>query len=197
MQKEELACQVQNSIEKYFFNDGVEGVSDCLHCLPGTPAALAVPDDHIRSNALLLITLGAVTERLLIPGAIRTLADRKVSCKLPVEYNGVLLNDPEYPYCGHYAGSENECRKKAYHNGTAWCWPFPAYCEALVCCGGAAQKQRALSLLSSGAEYFERVIPGQLSEVADGDVPHTPGGCPAQAWSVTELFRVREILQKL
>ena len=36
----------------------------------------------------------------------------------------------------------------------------------------------------------------QLSEVADGSAPHLAGGCPAQAWSVTELFRVREILQK-
>ena len=209
VQKDELAQQVQDSIEKYFFSEAFEGASDCLHCVPGTPAALAVPDDHIRSNGLLLITLGAVrrkelcikilqaSARLLVPGAIRTLADRKVRYKLPVEYNGQLLNDPEYPYCGRYEGPENECRKKAYHNGTAWCWPFPAFCEALVCCGGSSQKKRALSLLSSAAEYFERAIPGQLSEVADGDAPHAPGGCPAQAWSVTELFRVREILQKL
>ena len=58
------------------------------------------------------------------------------------------------------------------------------------------QRRRAANLLSSGAEYFEREIPGQLSEVADGDAPHRSGGCPAQAWSVTELFRVRQILHK-
>lgn len=205
--KEKLAHKVQSSIEKYFFPDFCEGASDCLHCSSGVPAARAEPDDHIRSNALLLITMGAIKKsalcekilrssaQLLIPGAIRTLADRKVRYPLPVCRDGRVLNDPYYPYCGTYAGSENESRKKAYHNGTAWCWPFPAYCEALLYCGGAKQKERALSLLSSGAEYFEQAIPGQFSEVADGSAPHRAGGCPAQAWSVTELFRVREILQ--
>ena len=205
----ELARQVQNSIEKYYFSPGFEGASDCLHAVRNTPAALAEADDHIRPNALLLITMGAVTKKelqekilkstaqLLIPGAIRTLADCRVKYELPVRYDGKLLNDPGYPYCGRYEGSENEGRKKAYHNGTAWCWPFPAWCEALCICGGNTQKKRALSLLASGAEYFEKAIPGQVSEVADGDAPHTPGGCPAQVWSITELFRVREILQKL
>lgn len=205
----ELARKVQNAIERFFFPDFAEGVSDCLHAPPGCPASKAEPDDHIRSNGLLLITLGAVTTpelcrkildssaKLLIPGALRTLADQKVRYPLHVVYNGQLLNDPENPYCGSYEGAENESRKKAYHNGTAWCWTFPAFCEALVCCGGVRQKERASSLLASGMEFFERGVPGQLPEVADGSAPHRPGGCPAQAWSITELFRVREILQKL
>ena len=206
--RKELAAKVRASIEKYFFPDFCEGASDCLHCAPGTPAALAEPDDHIRPNALTLITLGAIENRglalkilrssaqLLIPGAIRTLADKPVRYALPVTYEGRLLNDPHAPYCGAYEGPENECRKKAYHNGTAWCWPFPAYCEALLYVGGKAQKERALSLLSSAAEFLEREIPGQLSEVADGNAPHLSGGCPAQAWSLTELFRVWDIWRK-
>jgi len=32
---------------------------------------------------------------------------------------------------------------------------------------------------------------GHVSEVADGDAPHAPGGCPFQAWSMGELIRVR------
>ncbi len=30
---------------------------------------------------------------------------------------------------------------------------------------------------------------GQISEVANGDFPHKPGGCMAQAWSIGELLR--------
>ena len=30
---------------------------------------------------------------------------------------------------------------------------------------------------------------GQISEVFDGDAPHHPGGCFAQAWSVAEILR--------
>jgi glycogen debranching enzyme len=30
---------------------------------------------------------------------------------------------------------------------------------------------------------------GHVSEIADGDLPHTPRGCPFQAWSLGELIR--------
>ncbi len=30
---------------------------------------------------------------------------------------------------------------------------------------------------------------GHVSEIADGDPPHTPRGCPFQAWSTGELIR--------
>ncbi len=33
------------------------------------------------------------------------------------------------------------------------------------------------------------VCSGQISEVFDGDAPHRPGGCFAQAWSVAEVLR--------
>jgi len=37
---------------------------------------------------------------------------------------------------------------------------------------------------------------GHLPEVADGDAPHGPGGCPFQAWSLGELLRLeRKVLQ--
>jgi glycogen debranching enzyme len=29
-----------------------------------------------------------------------------------------------------------------------------------------------------------------VSELADGDPPHRPGGCPFQAWSLGELMRL-------
>lgn len=56
-------------------------------------------------------------------------------------------------------------------------------------------RQRAFSLLLSSAHYFETGVPGQLPEVADGDYPHRAGGCAAQAWSVSEFFRVYGILK--
>jgi glycogen debranching enzyme len=33
-----------------------------------------------------------------------------------------------------------------------------------------------------------------VSEVADGDAPHRPGGCPFQAWSLGELIRIEAML---
>jgi predicted glycogen debranching enzyme len=199
------AEKVSQSIEKLFFRDGK--ISDCLHCKCGTPASAAEPDDHIRCNMLTALTFGAVKDnsirhnilraaaKLIVPGAIRTLADQKVEYPLPIEYNGVLLNDPHYPYRGHYRGAEDTERKAAYHNGTAWCWPFPSYCEALYLTGGEAVRARALSLLLSCADQFENGVIGEMPEVMDGDAPHRSGGCPAQAWSVSEFYRVFDILK--
>ena len=200
------AERVRQSIAKYFFPEDLGFCSDCLHADRRIPAAQAVPDDHLRPNQLFAVTLGAVTTHrlrdsiidacgeLLVPGAIRTLADREVHFKLPVELNGRLLNDPSHPYRGRYEGPEDTSRKVAYHNGTGWCWPFPAYCEALYMAGGEAVRRRALSLLESMSAQFNSGVPFQPSEVVDGDAPHIPGGCPAQAWSLSEFFRVYKIL---
>ena len=202
---DETAAAVGNSIEKYFFSNG--RISDCLHCRGFVPADTAQPDDHIRCNMLTAITLGAVKKRelqlriihaaetLLIPGAIRTLDDAETTFQLPVVHHGVLLNDPSRPYMGYYRGPEDTSRKAAYHNGTAWCWPFPAFCESLYLAGGESSRRRALALLLSCAAHFENGIIGELPEVLDGDAPHRNGGCPAQAWSVSEFYRVLNILE--
>ena len=201
------AEQVRRSVETLFFRTETGNCSDCLHASPGVPAAEAVPDDHIRPNQLFAITLGAVADRakqqrilaaceeLLVPGGIRSLADRPVRYLLPIERDGRLLNDPARPYRGRYCGPEDTERKVAYHNGTVWCWPFPAYCEALALTGGRRARKRALALLLSAAGYFESGVLGELPEVADGDAPHRQGGCPAQAWSGSEFFRVYELLK--
>ncbi len=204
----ERAAKVRTSIETLFFQLPNGNCSDCLHAAPGTPAAKAVPDDHIRPNQLFAVTLGAVADRakarrilaaaeeLLVPGGIRSLADRPVAYRLSVERDGRLLNDPVRPYRGTYAGPEDTERKVAYHNGTVWSWPFPAYAEALFRLGGEKARERALAILLSSTEYFEAGIPGQLPEVAHGDAPHGQGGCFAQAWSVSEFYRVYELLTR-
>ena len=200
------AEKVRRSIETLYFARDPRHASDCLHASPDTPASLAVPDDHNRPNQLMALTLGAVRDPakqrailddaalLLVPGAIRTLDDVPVNYLLAIRLNGELLNDPARPYRGRYEGSEDRSRKVAYHNGTAWCWPFPAYCEALRMVGGKAAIPRARALLESMIDYYEDGVPGELPEVADGDAPHRPGGCPAQAWSVTEFYRVHRLL---
>ena len=201
------ADQVRRSIEKYYFREDGK-VSDCLHCASGVPAAQAVADDHIRSNILMLITMKAVTapdvcaqildlsERLLVPGAMRTLDDAEVTYQLPVSLNGKLLNDPSHPYQGRYRGPEDTSRKVSYHNGTAWCWQFPAYCEALFMLGGEASRRRAHALLCSAVDQMEGGVIGEIAEITDGDAPHRCGGCMAQAWSVSEFYRVLKILEK-
>lgn len=204
-----LADKVKASIVEFYVRDGVEYLSDCLHCGPGTGAADAVADDALRPNQLLAITLGAVgnlrlckgilsaCEELLVPGGIRSLADRRIEYELPVfSGEGTLLNDPHAPYQGKYTGDEDACRKPAYHNGTAWTWLFPSYAEALVAVYGEHAKPAALAVLGSSAVVMNRGCLGNVPEILDGDAPHLNRGCGAQAWGATELYRVLSTLSR-
>ncbi len=198
--------KVTTSIEKYFWLEDKNCLADCLHAGPGQKASDSVAGDAIRPNQLFAVTLDILIEKdkkiavinaceqLLIPGAIRTLADEEVKMLLPIYRDGMLLNDPKRPYWGRYEGDEDMRRKAAYHNGTAWTWPFPSYCEALYKVCGVSARERALSLLLSAKTIVEKGCIGQIPEILDGDSPHQLRGCGAQAWGVTEFYRVYHIL---
>lgn len=143
-------------------------------------------DGSVRPNQLLAISLTypvleesrrravvAMCERdLLTPMGLRTLAP----------------TDPAYRR--RYQGSV-EVRDEAYHQGTVWPWmlgPFvTAYIRAYE--GLETARKRARGFLDGLLFHLEEAGIGSVSEVADGDPPHMPGGCPWQAWSVAEPLR--------
>ncbi len=176
--RDALADKAKSSIERYFKLEG-GGYCDCLAAPAGESAADAKPEDTIRPNQLFLVTLGvlddksilAATEELLVPGGIRT------------------LNAGHSLYRGVYSGDEDTSRKPAYHNGTAWAWPFPLYAEALAVTK-ACPVETAMQLLASVVENLNAGALCHISEIADGDAPHAQKGCTAQAWSVSEALRV-------
>jgi starch synthase (maltosyl-transferring) len=206
---EYMASKVQSSILELYFlkNDGY--LSDCLYAGSGMSARQAEPDDALRPNQLFAVTLGAVSdlnvcrkivaacEELLIPGAIRSLADRPVRRPLVIEHRGRTINDPHHPYQGQYTGDEDTKRKPAYHNGTAWTWLFPSYCEAWIKAYGKKGKKTARDWLASSSELISMGCIGHVPEILDGDFPHQPRGCDAQAWSASEIVRVWKLLASL
>ena len=197
-----LAEKARSSISELFTKSPNGCLADCLYAKPGTPARQAKPDDAVRPNQLLAITLGAVkdkklcekiiagSEQLLVPGAIRSLADLPVENELPVCHDGRLLNDPKRPYWGKYSGDEDTRRKPAYHNGTAWTWQFPSYAEAVLVTYGEEAEETAKSILLSSKNILEKGCVLQVPEITDGDFPHVLKGCCAQAWGMTELCRL-------
>ncbi|MFO7642810.1 MAG: amylo-alpha-1,6-glucosidase [Desulfosarcina sp.] len=197
-----LARQVRQSIMDRFYCKTRGYLSDCLHAGPGIPATAAVADNALRPNQLFALTLGAVTDHavaeeillscqeLIVPGAIRSLADRPIHPPLPVYHNGILINNPLAPYVGIYGGDEDTQRKPAYHNGTAWTWVFPSFCEAWSDLYGPAEKGTALAWLGSSSRLINDGCVGHVPEIVDGDAPHHRRGCDAQAWGVSELLRV-------
>jgi len=196
------AEKVRAAVERWFYLPEKGYLSDCLHARPGTPAAAAEADDALRPNQLLAVTLGTLTgtqlrrkvvtacRELLIPGGLRSLADRPVQRPLVIEKDGRRLGDPRYPYRGQYAGDEDTSRKPAYHNGTAWGWQLPLFCEALALAYPQTGREAARAYLAHSLRMLQAGCVEHLPEILDGDAPHTARGCDAQAWSVSELLRV-------
>jgi predicted glycogen debranching enzyme len=203
------ACAIA-SLEKLFWLEERGYYADLLIAKNGQSAAEAKVDDALRSNGLFAVSLGLVTgdrakrcveaamKFLVVPGALRSLAPLPVSVPLPVYGNdGRLLNNPVEPYWPRYEGDEDTRRKPAYHNGTAWTWTFPVFCEALARAWDFSPEAvaAAKAYLGSMDQLMIAGCLGQVPEILDGDAPHAQRGCDAQAWGVTEALRVWKLLQ--
>jgi glycogen debranching enzyme len=103
------------------------------------------------------------------------------------------LSPEDAQYHGIYAGVQKE-RDMAYHQGTTWVFPLGAYYLAHLKVYGDKEAIRA-DLAPMEATLREGCI-GQLPEIYNGDAPSFSRGCFAQAWSVGEMLRVYEALER-
>jgi glycogen debranching enzyme len=87
-------------------------------------------------------------------------------------------------------------RDSAYHQGTVWPWLIGPFVEAWLRVQGddAAKSEADARFLAPIRDHLASAGLGHISEVADGDAPHTPGGCPFQAWSLGEVLRISALL---
>ncbi len=94
-------------------------------------------------------------------------------------------------YRGRMAG-DRRTRDGAYHQGTVWTWLLGHY--ALAHYSAYGDRDEALRVLAPMADLHRGMAVGTLPEVADGDPPHAPRGCFAQAWTVAETLRAWHVL---
>ena len=102
--------------------------------------------------------------------------------------HGLRSLAPGHPeYCARFGG-DRRTRDGAYHQGTVWGWLIGPFASAHL----KVYRDPALarSFLWPLIHELDAHCVGSLSEVFDGDPPHRPGGCIAQAWSVAEVLRV-------
>jgi glycogen debranching enzyme len=105
------------------------------------------------------------------------------------------LSPADTRYHGRYEGDQR-ARDRAYHQGTVWPWLFGPFITAYlkVHDGNKEAQSKAALWISNFASHMTIGGLGQISEIFDGDPPHAPRGCIAQAWSVAELLRVDAML---
>jgi predicted glycogen debranching enzyme len=208
----DLADHAMASFEKLFWLEDKGWFADVLIGGLRVIARDATASDALRSNCLFAVSLGLITgERakrcveaaqkyLVVPGGLRSLAPLPVAVPLAIYGNdGRLLNNPPEPYWPRYEGDEDTRRKPAYHNGTAWTWTFPTFCEALARVWNFSPEAvaAAKAYLGSSEKILNEGCLGQIPEILDGDAPHTQRGCDAQAWGATEALRVWRLLGEI
>lgn len=145
------------------------------------------PDDHIRPNQIYAVSLPFSLLPEEQEKAVVALVEKElfVGC-------GLRSLAPDHPdYHGIYCGALAK-RDAAYHQGTAWGFLlggfFSAYMKVNHHSSSAAQN--AIRMLEPVRKHLsDSGCIGSISEIFDGDAPHNPRGCYAQAWSVGEVLR--------
>ncbi|HEY3908873.1 MAG TPA: amylo-alpha-1,6-glucosidase [Stellaceae bacterium] len=133
-------------------------------------------DASLRPNQVFAVSLWASP---LDPEMQRAVL-RACGEALVTSYGLRSLGPAEPAYRAQYQGTVTE-RDGAYHQGTVWAWLLGPWALAHHRVhGDAAAAQRFLAPIG---DHLADAGLGQVSEIFDGDPPHTPQGCPAQAWS--------------
>jgi predicted glycogen debranching enzyme len=173
-----MAAVASWSFNRLFWNENTGCLYDVTNGAP--------PDPSIRPNQIFAVSLPysmlsaeraksvveKVREHLLTPCGLRSLAP----------------SDPQYK--GHYTGGPFE-RDGAYHQGTVWPWLLGPFITAYVKVNGgsASSREQGAELLKPLQNHLSEAGLGHISEIFEGDAPHRPCGCIAQAWSVAEILR--------
>ncbi|HSE33787.1 MAG TPA: amylo-alpha-1,6-glucosidase [Pyrinomonadaceae bacterium] len=172
-----MANKARASFNSLFWNEE----ADCLYDVVNGD----VRDSSIRPNQILAVSL---TNSMVAPKRARSIL-RVVEHELLTPRGVRTLSPRDSKYIGRYEGDPRS-RDGAYHQGTAWPWLMGPYITAYVkTFGEKAGRKFAIEWLSNFQDHLKEACLGQVSEIFDGDAPHTPRGCVAQAWSVAELLR--------
>ena len=171
----ELAEEARQGFQRFW--NAEQGY--CFDVLDGPDGS---PEEALRPNQLLAV---ALTNDLLSADQARQVV--AVCGQQLLTPFGLRSLDPRHPaYQGHYGGGP-VARDRAYHQGTVWGWWLGPYALAYARVHHAPTE--ALRWLDAIGHHLATAGLGSISEIFDGEAPHAPRGCIAQAWSVAEVLR--------
>ncbi len=173
------------AFEEKFWNEHDGYLADVIDCdhQPGTV------DLTFRPNQIFAV--GGLPLTLLSPDKARRVVDAVEMLLLtPVGLRSLAPGEPGY--APHYQGGSLE-RDAIYHQGTVWPWLIGAFVEAWVRVRDSTSEAKAearAKFLPPIYQHLNEAGLGHISEICDAEPPHTPRGCPFQAWSLGELLRL-------
>jgi predicted glycogen debranching enzyme len=177
------------SFQLRFWNEA----GGCLYDVVDVDHVAGRNDPAVRPNQILAVG-GLPYQALIEPYARRVVETVERRLLTPLGLRSLAPGEPGY--APHYGGGVSE-RDGAYHQGTVWPWLIGPFVEAwLRVRGNTAEAKREADerFLSPLREHLGVAGLGHISEVADAEPPHRPGGCPFQAWSLGELLRASRLV---
>lgn len=174
------AAQVAEQFTARFWNPQVGYLNDVVD---GDVAA----DASLRPNQIVAVSLPYP----LLPEEQARQVVRAVQRDLLTPYGLRTLSPHDPRYQGRYLGDQR-ARDAAYHQGTVWPWLLGPFISAYIRVSSDEQEARAQARtwLVPLRTHLRDAGLGHISEIFDGDPPHRPRGCIAQAWSAAEILRV-------
>ncbi|MBU0487149.1 MAG: amylo-alpha-1,6-glucosidase [Bacteroidetes bacterium] len=160
--------------DKGYLADYVDGEYKDFSVRPNMLIAVSLPYSPV-SEAVGKLVLDKVKGELLTPRGIRSLSPKNPA------------------YVGTCEGSQTE-RDMAYHQGSVWPWLLAHFTESYLKIHGAAVIHEMKQLYQGLGDTMSEHGINSVSEIYDGDPPHTPRGTISQAWSVAEVIRMGQII---
>lgn len=185
-----LAEHTKKSFREKFWNTEAGCLKDVLS---EREERKALPDNQIRCNQIWAVSLPfSLLDREQERSVVETVF-RKLYTPL-----GLRTLDPADAEFQPFYGGKLMKRDLAYHQGTTWVFPLGGYYLAYLKVNDYAEdaKRHVREQLDSITAALREGCIGQLPEIYDGVRPVSSKGCFAQAWSVGEILRVYEALEK-
>lgn len=173
-----MAARARQSFERQFWNEEAGCLYDVVDCERA--------DASVRPNQIFAVSLA---HSMLQPEKARRVVET-VERDLLTPYGLRSLAPADPHYRARYEGDPLS-RDGSYHQGTVWAWLMGPFITAYLKVNDRSplSRQRCAGWLMKFREHLSEAGLGQVSEIFDGEPPHTPRGCIAQAWSVAELLR--------
>lgn len=183
---DEMASKAYESFNSLFWNEEMSCLYDVID--------VNVCDASMRPNQIFAVSLHHTM--LCYERAMQVVEAVRRELLTPYGLRSLSPNDPQYVPV--YTGGPEQ-RDASYHQGTVWAWLMGPFIIAYLKIYGEerASREQALKWLDPFQEHLKFAGLGSISEIFDGDAPHTPRGCIAQAWSVAELLRAAAYLRSM
>lgn len=180
---ENLPGLINRSFNEIFWDEELGYLADCVNdnegrnmqVRPNMVIATSLPHAMLTRDQMKRI-LDIVSRMLVTPRGLRTLSPSEEG------YKGI--------YCG-----DQETRDSAYHQGTVWPWLMGPFCDGWLRVYGEGGVSRVRKLITGFEETLTEAGISTISEIYDGDPPHSPRGAISQAWSVGEILRIFTLLE--